>query len=219
MIRVGIVDDTRYGRQNLIEGFRGHDEVEVALVAADGQDFLARMKGLHHSKRPAIVLMDIDMPVMDGISTVRDAKAVYPAVEFVMLTVFDDDARIYEAIAAGASGYLLKGCPAREIIGHLQQVAEHGAVPMSPSIARKALRMMAGHSPKAHEADQSDGLSEREVEVLQGLVDGLDYKSIAHRLGIAPNTVRNHIAQVYAKLNVASKVDAVKLALRKGIAR
>jgi DNA-binding NarL/FixJ family response regulator len=162
--------------------------------------------------------MDIDMPEKNGIDTVREAKTIYPDVEFLMLTVFDEDEKIFEAVKAGASGYLLKDESSETIISFIKQVKEFRTVPMSPAIARKALKLLCGLQKELPETQSPDtGLSPREIEVLKGLVDGLDHKEIAEKLFVSPNTVRNQISSIYKKLHVKSKVDAVKLALKNKI--
>jgi DNA-binding NarL/FixJ family response regulator len=159
------------------------------------------------------MITDVNMPGMDGIEVVRRGKALYPAIRFVMLTVFDDEDTLFEAIKAGASGYLLKEERSSDILAHLENIMEEGSAPMSSRIARKTLDLLA-HSPKpvsGSDIIELEGLSAREKDVLYLLVDGLEYKSIAQRLGISPHTVRTHIANVYDKLHISSKTQAIRL--------
>lgn len=217
MIRIAIVDDKRLNRVNLSQELESLGKIKVLFTAENGAAFLEIMKETLASDMPEIVLMDIDMPEKNGIDTVRDAKTIYPTIEFLMLTVFDDDDKIFEAIRAGASGYLLKEETAKTIQSHIEQVKEFRSTPMSPSIARKTLKLLANLPPQLHTSEEAENkyrLSKRETEVLKGLVDGLEYKEIALKFDSSPNTVRNQIASIYQKLHVTSKVDAVKLAIK-----
>ena len=215
-IPIGIVDDKSQNRLSLAERMEYSDDIEVVLMARDGNDFLEQMKTLELVKQPVVVLMDIEMPGMDGIETVRTGKQLYPGINFLMLTVFDDDDKIFEAIKAGASGYLLKDEKVAVIIDWIQQLTEVGGAPMSPRIARKALDLMMkaqlpGNEPVTAEKNDYH-LSDRETEVLKLLVDGHDYKAIAAKLFLSSHTVRKHIANIYHKLHVTSKAQAIKLA-------
>jgi DNA-binding NarL/FixJ family response regulator len=130
-----------------------------------------------------------------------------------MLTLFDDDEKIFEAIKAGAVGYLLKDENADRIVEAIKEITEFGGSPMSPRIARKALQMLMSSEHKSEKKNDS-GLSERELDILKGLVDGLDYKAVAEKLFISPLTVRTHITKIYKKLRVNNKVQAVNLAVK-----
>lgn len=180
-------------------------------MAANGEEFLDKMAG--NKERVDVVLMDIDMPVLDGIKAVDSASELYPNTRFVMLTVFDDDEKIFDAIRAGAVGYLLKDESADRIVNAIQEIMVSGGAPMSPRIARKAVQIMV--QGKFVDAGKTDsGLSDRELEILKGLVDGLDYKAVAEKLFISPLTVRTHITKIYKKLRVNNKVQAVNMALK-----
>lgn len=218
MIRIAIVDDKRFNRVNLRTELENSGKVQVLFTAENGVDFLDQMKETLASDIPEIMLMDIDMPEKNGIETVRMAKQIYPSIEFLMLTVFDDDDKIFNAIQAGASGYLLKDESPKTILNYIQQVKEFRSVPMSPAIARKTLKLLS-NAPivKLVETIVENNLSPRETEVLKGLVEGLDYKEIAKKLDSSPNTVRNQISSIYQKLHVTCKVDAVKIALKNKI--
>lgn len=215
-IRIGIVDDKTAIRHSL-ERKLGSDTLRVVITAADGSDFLDKMKTIAPADRPQVVLMDIDMPVMNGIETVFTASRLYPATRFLMLTVFDDDEKIFSAVKSGASGYLLKEEEAPVICEAIRQVMEEGGAPMSPRIARKTLALLMQSEWVAPPAadDNAGPLSDREKAVLQLLVDGYNYKRIADELFISPNTVRNHMASIYKKLHVRSKVDAVKVGMKR----
>ena len=174
---------------------------------------------IFQEKKIDVVLIDLEMPVMDGIETVKMANQIYKDVKFLMVTVFDDDEKIFEAIKAGASGYLLKDEPSKVIADAIREVLEFGGVPMSPRVARKAMNLLMNAKleslPKDAPIDDYQ-LSNREMDILKLMVDGYDYKIVADKLFISPHTVRKHIANIYEKLHVCSKVDAVKIAMKKG---
>jgi len=215
-IPIGIVDDKTQNRLSLGERINHSDDIEVVLMASNGNDFLDQMKSTPADRQPAVVLMDIEMPGMDGIETVRAGKQLYPSIKFLMLTVFDDDDKIFEAIKAGAGGYLLKDEKVPVIIDCIEQLQEVGGAPMSPRIARKAFDLLMKASlPEKETASEEKNdyrLSVRETEVLKLLVDGFDYKAIAEKLFLSSHTVRKHIANIYHKLHVTSKAQAIKLA-------
>ena len=159
---------------------------------------------------PRVILMDIGLPGISGIEGVRRVKAIYPDTEILMLTIYEDDANVFQAISAGAAGYLLKKSGPVRILQAIEQVVS-GGVPMTPSIARQVMKMFRDFAPKPEECEN---LTPREYEVLKALVDGLDYKQIAQKLFISLDTVRNHIRHIYEKLQVHSKSEAVAKALK-----
>ncbi len=216
--KLAIVDDKQPNRVSLNERLSATHEYEVVFMAINGEDFLDKMKASPAENRPQLVLMDIDMPVMDGIEAVKRGMTLYPDVKYMMITVFDDDDKIFDAIKAGASGYLLKDEPAAVISGAIKEVLEFGGAPMSPRIARKAMNMLmhAKFENMPKEKENEPLLSAREMDILKLMVDGYDYKVVADKLFISPHTVRKHISNIYEKLHVCTKVDAVKIALKKG---
>lgn len=211
MIHVAIVDDKQPNRVSLSEKLSGVNNFNVTFMAANGEEFMEAMK--IQKQLPDIVLMDIDMPVMNGIEAVSRASGLYPQTKFVMLTVFDDDDKIFEAIKAGAIGYLLKDESVRQIIEAIKQIIEFGGSPMSPRIARKALQLLMGAKVEPRQKEETV-LSAREMDILKGLVEGLDYKGVADKLFISPHTVRTHITKIYQKLHVSSKTQAVMVAVK-----
>lgn len=213
MIRTAIVDDKLINHTSLIEKLSKSSEIEVVFQAVNGEDFLNQMKSL--DKPIDIVFMDIDMPEMNGIETVKKASGLYPSTYFLMLTVFDDDDKIFDAIQAGAVGYLLKDEHADRLIEAIHEVMEFGGAPMSPRIARKSLNLLSQASVAKKQTEETV-LSEREMEILKGLVDGLDYRKLADKLFLSPNTVRTHISNIYKKLHVSKRTQVVKIAIKKG---
>ncbi|HYK47899.1 MAG TPA: response regulator transcription factor [Parafilimonas sp.] len=218
-IPIAIVDDRSQNRLSLAERINVSDDISVNFTASNGADFLDQMKRTSPLQLPQVVLMDIEMPVMDGIEAVRLGKQLYPDVKFLMLTVFDDDDKIFEAIKAGASGYLLKDEKVSTIIEYVHQLSEMDAAPMSPSIARKALNMLVRRpeiqQPMNEELpSMQSNLSQRETEILRLLVDGYDYRSTAEKLFLSTHTVRKHIANIYEKLHVNSKAKAISVATK-----
>ncbi len=211
MIHIAIVDDKQPNRVSLSEKILYYKDIVVDFMAVNGEDFLAQIKLA--KQKPDVVLMDIDMPVLNGIETVNIATEKYPNTKFIMLTVFDDDDKIFDAIKAGAIGYLLKDEGVDKIATSIKEVVEFGGAPMSPRIARKALQLMV-EGKTTQKKNEDTVLSEREKDILKGLVQGLDYKGVADLLFISPHTVRTHITNIYKKLHVSSKTQAVMLAVK-----
>ena len=218
-IKIAIVDDNRPNRLSLAERITYDESVEVIFTANDGVQFLQQMEQASLPDVPDIVLMDIEMPFLNGIDAVCQASVLYPGVKFLMLTVFDDDEKIFEAIKAGAIGYLLKDEKVSVILDGLHQIMLYGASPMSPRIARKALEMLGRATVNniSHSAGNDFNLSDRERSILKLMVDGLDYRNIAEQLFVSPHTVRNHIANIYNKLHVTSKAQAIKMATKNNL--
>ncbi len=213
LIRVALVDDNKSTVASLNSFLAYSPKTRVVFTAKSGQDFLEKIKNTPHADFPDVVIMDVNMPGMSGIETVLHAKALYPAVKFLMLTVFDDDDTLFEAIRAGASGYLLKDERTANIIAHIENLMEEGSVPMSPRIARKTLDLLATSSKPipGTRIVQLEDLSAREKDVLYLLVDGLEYRDIGEKLHISPHTVRKHISNIYEKLHISSKAQAIRL--------
>lgn len=192
-------------------------------MAEHGIDFLQQMEKRPKNSHPLVVLMDIEMPEMDGLETVLISKEIYPDIQFLMLTAFSEDEKIFDAVKAGASGYLLKDEKISKIVSSITELLDNGSVPMSPIVAQKTLEMLKNadkslannYTNKDKSDEMFDFLSNREIEILHGIVDGLNYKEIAEKLFISPHTVRKHIANIYDKLHVTNKTAAIKIALKK----
>ncbi|MDH3590895.1 MAG: response regulator transcription factor [Planctomycetota bacterium] len=208
-IRVSIVEDqtiVREGLGSLIESdprFHCSGLYPSAELAFEG---IA-------SDPPDVVLMDLGLPGMNGIEAIRRVKGTHPDVECVVLTVYGDDTRIFEALCAGACGYLLKKTAPEQLLDHIR-TARDGGSPMTPEIARRVVRLFRRFRPP-QEADYE--LTPHETRILKLLVDGHGYRTAAESLDISVNTVRYHIKQIYQKLQVHSKSEAVSKALRSGL--
>lgn len=215
---IGIVDDKSYLRHSLKEKLASvENDMQVVLEAGDGSEFLKLMKTA--SPQPDVVLMDIEMHELNGIETILRAAPLYPSVKYIMLTVFDDDERIFNAIKAGAHGYLLKEETAQNIIDSVYQVYQDEGAPMSPGIARKAWKWLTSLSaqPAAELKKASrtiEPLSEREKQILKCSMEGKEYAQIAEQLFLSKHTVRQHMKNIYAKLHVSSKVEALQISLK-----
>jgi DNA-binding NarL/FixJ family response regulator len=160
--------------------------------------------------KPDVVLMDIDMPQVNGVEAVKKLRKINPVLPIIMLTVFDDNENIFNAICAGASGYILKRYASIEIPDAIRTVLTGGA-PMTGSVAKKVLTMV----PRAHSStEEKTDLTDRETAILQFLVNGYSYKMIAGELKISLDTVRFHIKKIYDKLHVHSATEAVSKALK-----
>ncbi|MFN8252211.1 MAG: response regulator transcription factor [Ferruginibacter sp.] len=218
MIRVAIVDDKINNRKVIIDKLSRNSFFTIAFQAVNGEEFLHKMKLSSEDDLPHIVLMDLEMPQVDGVSAIATASSFYPAVKFVVLTIFDDDDKVFRAIKAGACGYLLKEESGETLADMIMNLWESGAGPISPSIAYKILQMVQQPATQT----EKNGinifqLSEREKEILQLLSEGDEYKEIGSKLFISPNTVKKHTISIYQKLHVNSKAQALRIAYTKGL--
>ena len=218
MIRIGIVDDKANNRAVIKDKLTRNDKFELVLEAVNGEDFFEKIRMLGETVLPHVVLMDLEMQKVDGVTAIASASSLYPSVKFVVLTIFDDDEKVFRAIRAGACGYLLKEESGEVLTGMIINLWENGAGPISPSIAYKILQMV--QQPELRSEKDSANifqLSDREKEILQWLSEGYDYKEIAARLFISPNTVKKHTGSIYQKLHVNSKAQALRIAFTKGL--
>ena len=180
----------------------------------NGSDLLTQ---LEHNHNLDLILMDIEMPVLNGIETTQIVKQKYPHIKIIMLTVFDNDENIFNAIKAGADGYLLKEINAKELHNGIIETLNGGAA-MNPSIALKTLKLLRNPLSIENQKDKEDiKLTNRETEVLEHLSKGLNYIKIAENLILSTGTVRKHIENIYKKLQVHSKLEAVQKAKRNNL--
>ena len=202
MITVSIVDDESQLRQSIVTFINGSAGFRCLSAYGSAEEAI---KGLIH-ERPDVVLMDIRMAGMNGIECVERLKEIWPECQIVMLTVYEDTEQIFNALAAGASGYLLKRLNPDKLLEAIREVYEGGS-PMSHSIARKVVASF----QKTEQADVEPGvaLSPREQMVLDCLAKGLAYKQIADELGISVTTIRSYLRRIYEKLHVQSRSEAV----------
>lgn len=204
---VGIVEDNKKIR-DLIQRYLDMQEELSCPVAVDSVEEM--IDYLEENQQPDVILMDIQLPGMSGIKGISLIKEDYPDIDIIMLTVYHDSHKIFNALRAGASGYLLKHTSLPEIKESILKLLEGGA-PMSPQIARKVINHFQENAPKKE--TESD-LTPREHDIVNGLVDGLSYKMIADRYDISIDTVRAHIRNIYKKLHVNSKAEVIAKSLK-----
>ena len=217
-IRVAFVDDNMVNRNTFLRKIQHFDDLEVAFISPNGDACMEQLKESGQEKMPQVLFVDIEMPGINGIQLIQIAKVLYPTLHFIVLTIFDDDEKIFEAIKAGANGYLLKDDTAISLRNAITNSLEQGGAPMSPSIARKAFDMLSKASVEMRGVNKQssfdDLLSEREKEILQYTIRGFSPKQIADTLFISILTVRKHIANIYDKLHVNSNSQVMSLAYK-----
>lgn len=206
MIRIAIIEDDPEIRQSVGNYLTTQRDLELGFSADSVESGLAEIK---KSGAPDVLLMDIGLPGMSGLSGITLIKQKYPDCDMIMFTVHDDPNRIFDALCNGASGYLLKNTPFPEIAKAIREQHAGGA-PMSPQIARKVIQ----HFNPGPKAVRESPLSDKEREVVVALVDGLSYKMIAERLSISIETIRTHIKNIYRKLHVHSKAEVISKSLK-----
>jgi DNA-binding NarL/FixJ family response regulator len=206
---VMIVDDQTLFRRGLVGLLDSDPRIRIVSDAANGGEALERIRAL----KPDVVLMDIKMPHLDGIETTRRIVAEFPDTKVVVLTTFENDGYVVQALRAGASGYLLKDSLPEAVVSAILAILSGERV-MTRSVADQVLSML---SSPAGAKERYDGLTRREVEILRLLAEGLANKQIAYRLKISEKTVRNHISNFYDKLGVNDRSQAVLYAVRKGL--
>ncbi len=208
-VRVLVVDDQTLFRTGLTSLLSEDERVEVVGQAVDGADAIKQAIKL----KPEVVLMDIKMPNVDGIEATRQIIEAVPGVKVVVLTAFETDSQVIQALKAGACGYVLKDSTAAGIVSSIVAVMSGERV-MASAVANRVLEMLTGTTtPK----EFYDGLTNREIEILKLLASGMANKQIAYRLKISEKTVRNHVSNTYEKLNIYDRSQAVLYAVRKGL--
>lgn len=216
-IRLLIVDDHNLFRQGLIRILEDFPQLVVAGQAADGAEALAVVDAV----RPDVVLMDLNMPVLSGPDATRRLNASYPALPVIILTVSELDADLFDAIKAGARGYLLKNVGMDELLDAVQRVHGGEAI-IAPSMAARLLdefRKMAEQAPAEPIAGDTDVLSEREVEVLRLVAQGMSNREIADALSLSEHTIKSHLANILEKLHLRSRAHAAAYAVQVGLVR
>jgi len=198
---VALVEDDARLRKQLVQILEDIDDIECVVVCASAEEALEKIP----SKSPDVVLMDIKLPRMSGIQCVAELKRILPEVQVIMVTVYEDSDRIFKALKAGASGYLVKSCPPEQLIAAIRDVFAGGA-PMSGHIARKVVQHFHLMGPAPSEADN---LSPREQQVLDLLAMGFIYKEIGGKLDIGTETVRTYVKNICQKMHVRGRVEAV----------
>lgn len=205
-LRVVIIDDLREVREGLAMLIDGTNAFACAGSYRTMEDALRHIEGA----KPDVILTDIGLPGMDGIAGTRLLRERFPEIPVVALTVYDDDDRVFNAICAGASGYLLKNTPPARLLESLREAVTGGA-PMSPEVAKRVLALFREFRPP----DRAEyHLTPQETTLLKLMVEGHHYKTAAHEMGISTNTVSFHLKHIYEKLQVHSKTEAVAKALR-----
>lgn len=206
-ITVSIVEDNEQLRATLCRLINRDEEFNCVSQFADAESALASLP----NEKPKVVLMDINLPGMNGVECVRKLKQIAPEILVVMLTAYEDTENIFNALAAGASGYLLKRAPKAELLDAIREV-NRGGSPMTTHIARKVVQSF---QKSAASAKSTENLSAREQEVLDCLSQGFLYKEIADKLGIGYETVHTYIRRIYEKLQVRTRTEAVAKFLRR----
>jgi len=211
-ISLGIVDNEPGLIRILQENLKRSQNIEIIFTANNGKEALDKLELC----LPDVILMDIDMPIMNGIAATDMISKNYPSVKVIMLTVMDTESVIFDSIIAGARGYLTKDSPIDKLIDAIVECLDGGA-PMSPGIAFKAIDLIKRSNQKNNKEDlyKSFGLTKREVEILENIAKGKTYKQIGDEIFISPSTVRKHIENIYGKLRVHNKTEAINLINKK----
>lgn len=221
-IRVAFVEDNPSLRKRFEEQVTFFDDIVLVGTHASGEAALKTIQRMKPSLIPDVVLMDINLQGMSGIETTIAMKELFPQVEIMMYTVFEDEPKIFQSIKAGAAGYMLKDDPIDSVVDAIRELHAGGA-PMSQGIARTVLSFLRDKPVSKQQNEPGPvepvdlNLSERELELLEGLVHGETYTILAKRLFISPHTVKTHIKNIYKKLHVHSRALAVRVALERGL--
>ncbi|MBL7910540.1 MAG: response regulator transcription factor [Bacteroidia bacterium] len=214
MIKIAVVDDIKTVRSTIVSKIQLSKDMKVVKEFSTGREVLhAMMQGLEVD----VIIMDIEMPDMDGIEATEKILAKYADTKILMCTVFDDETNLFKAICAGAKGYLLKDEKPEKIHRAIFETMEGGSA-MSASIALKSLNLIKNATLKVKQAVNPDSnLTKREIEMLELIAKGMSYEQVADSTGISYGTVRKHLENIYKKLNVHSKLEAVNKAQKDGL--
>ena len=215
-MKIGIVEDHFINRKIIKEKILPYEDIHIVIEAENGNNFFDLMKNLRKEDYPQVVLIDLEMPVLDGISTISLSSIRYPSIKFIVLTIYEDNDKIFDAIKAGASGYLLKEDKAINIVDAIANVIEYDGIPMSPAIARRAMKLLSGITQNNNTLEKIEDyqLSSREIQILKEIVGGNNPADIAEKLFISPNTVRTHVNNIYKKLHLNSRSQVMNLAYK-----
>lgn len=209
MIKVAIVDDNTFLQKAIQDKLDFFEDIEIKFKAINGEELISKLEKNHNLD---LILMDIEMPKMNGIEATEIVKNKFPQIKIIMLTVFDNDENIFKSIKAGADGYFLKEVNPQELYNGIQETLTGGAA-MTPSIALKTLKLL--REPIVFDdsiTKEEISLTTREVEVLEQLSKGLKYNAIAENLFLSPGTIRKHVENIYTKLQVHNKLEAIQKA-------
>lgn len=213
-IKIAIADDNTFLINAVKEKISFFEDLNFKFSAMNGSDLLTQLEG---NSNLDLILMDIEMPVLNGIESTEIVKQKYPHIKIIMLTVFDNDENIFNAIKAGADGYLLKEINAKDLHDGIVETLNGGAA-MNPSIAMKTLKLLRNPMSIVNPKDKEDiQLTTRETDVLEQLSKGLNYNKIAENLILSTGTVRKHIENIYRKLQVHNKLEAVQKAKKNNL--
>lgn len=213
-IKIGIVDDNSFLINTVKEKLSFFEDLNMKFSAMNGSELLTK---LEENSNLDLILMDIEMPILNGIEATEIVKQKYPHIKIIMLTVFDNDENIFNAIKAGADGYLLKEINAKDLHDGIMDTLNGGAA-MNPSIALKTLKLLRNPIDIENKKDKEDiQLTQRETDVLEQLSKGLNYNKIAQNLILSSGTVRKHIENIYRKLQVHNKLEAVQKAKKNNL--
>jgi len=210
-MKVIICDDQAIVRDGLEMLLKLEPDIEVVGIAEDG----AAAVELVVQKTPELVLMDLKMPIMNGVEATRQIKAKYPEIKVLVLTTYDNDEWVFDAIRAGASGYLLKDTPRDEVIKAIRGTVA-GKTYIDPSVAGRVLSQASSRQTEPTTLI-TEKLTEREIEILRSIANGLNNADIADRLSLSEGTVRNHVSSILAKLGVSDRTQAAVIAIRHGL--
>lgn len=209
MIKVAIVDDNTFLQKAVQDKLDFFDDIDIKFKAMNGEDLVLKLEKNHNID---LILMDIEMPKMNGIEATEAVKNKYPQIKIIMLTVFDNDENIFKSIKAGADGYLLKEVNPEELQNAIKETLNGGAA-MTPSIALKTLKLLREPVVFDNSIPRDEVvLTTREIEVLEQLSKGLKYNAIAENLFLSAGTIRKHVENIYTKLQVHNKLEAIQKA-------